>query len=181
MATVRCVHEHGHFPPLSGRMLAREGLVFGPPVPVGRLLDKPDPACENLGRMTEIEATTEQIDQWITRLRQGDKSARECLLRCAGERLLRLTRKMLRQSADVKRWEQTDDVFQNAMMRLYKSLDQIELQNASHFYHVAAMQIRRELIDLARRYQGPRGMGRHLQTLAGADRDGELGGQRFEA
>lgn len=130
--------------------------------------------------MADIDATTEQIDQWITQLRQGDKSAREALLRCAGERLLRLTRKMLRQSADVRRWEQTDDVFQNAMMRLYKSLDQIELQNAAHFYHVAAMQIRRELIDLARRYQGPRGMGRHLQTLAGADRDGD-GAPRFEA
>lgn len=131
--------------------------------------------------MADIDATTEQIDQWITQLRQGDKTARDSLLHCAGERLLRLTRKMLRQSADVKRWEQTDDVFQNAMLRLYKSLDQIELQNAQHFYHVAAMQIRRELIDLARRYQGPRGMGRHMQTIAGADRGGEMGVPQFEA
>jgi RNA polymerase sigma-70 factor (ECF subfamily) len=131
--------------------------------------------------MAEIDATTQQIEQWITQLRQGDKSARDALLRCAGERLLRLTRKMLKQSADVKRWEQTDDVFQNAMLRLYKSLDQIELQNAQHFYHVAAMQIRRELIDLARRYQGPRGMGRHLQTLGGNERDGEGAVPRFEA
>jgi RNA polymerase sigma-70 factor (ECF subfamily) len=114
--------------------------------------------------MADAPVATEQIEHWIARLRQGDRSAREALLACAGDRLLRLTRKMLKQSADVKRWEQTDDVFQNAMMRLYRALDQVELQSARHFYHIAAMQIRRELIDLARRYQGPRGMGRYLQS-----------------
>ena len=81
---------------------------------------------------------------------------------------------MLRLSSDVRRWEQTDDVFQNAMMRLYRSLEQIELQDARHFFHVAALQIRRELIDLARRYQGAHGMGRNLRLAAGQGRDGGL-------
>ena len=113
--------------------------------------------------MAESDATSEQVEKWIALLREGDPTARDALLACAGERLMRLTRKMLRLSADVRRWEQTDDVFQNAMMRLYRSLDQVELQDARHFFHVAAMQIRRELIDLARRYQGPHGMGRNLR------------------
>jgi RNA polymerase sigma factor (sigma-70 family) len=113
--------------------------------------------------MADCDGTTEQVEQWIKLLRQGDRGARDALLACAGDRLLKLTRKMLRLSADVRRWEQTDDVFQNAMMRLYRSLEQIELQDARHFYHVAALQIRRELIDLARRYQGVHGMGRNLR------------------
>jgi RNA polymerase sigma-70 factor (ECF subfamily) len=113
--------------------------------------------------MADSDATTEQVEQWITLLQQGDRGARDALLACAGDRLLKLTRKMLRLSADVRRWEQTDDVFQNAMMRLYRSLEQVELQDARHFFHVAALQIRRELIDLARRYQGPHGMGRNLR------------------
>ncbi len=109
--------------------------------------------------MADFDGSTEQVEQWIKLLRQGDREARDALLACAGDRLLKLTRKMLRLSADVRRWEQTDDVFQNAMMRLYRSLEQIELVDARHFYHVAALQIRRELIDLARRYQGVHGMG----------------------
>jgi RNA polymerase sigma-70 factor (ECF subfamily) len=119
--------------------------------------------------MTGSDGTTEQVEQWIARLRQGDRGARDALLACAGDRLLKLTRKMLRLSADVRRWEQTDDVFQNAMMRLYRSLEEVELQNARHFFHVAALQIRRELIDLARRYQGPHGMGRNLRLQPQSD------------
>ena len=119
--------------------------------------------------MAESDGTTEQVDRWIQRLRQGDREARDALLACAGDRLLRLTRKMLRLSSDVRRWEQTDDVFQNAMLRLYRSLEQIELEDARHFFHVAALQIRRELIDLARRYQGAYGMGRNLRLQPGKE------------
>jgi RNA polymerase sigma-70 factor (ECF subfamily) len=129
--------------------------------------------------MSETDGTTEQVDKWIKRLREGDREARDALLACAGDRLLRLTRKMLRVSADVRRWEQTDDVFQNAMMRLYRSLEQIELQDARHFFNVAALQIRRELIDLARRYQGAHGMGRNLR-LQGAQDETEAFSGRFE-
>lgn len=129
--------------------------------------------------MAESDGTTEQVEQWIQRLRQGDREARDALLACAGDRLLRLTRKMLRLSNDVRRWEQTDDVFQNAMMRLYRSLEQIELQDARHFFHVAALQIRRELIDLARRYQGAHGMGRNVQLQPARD-ETEAFAARFE-
>lgn len=126
--------------------------------------------------MAEFDATTAQVDQWILRLREGDREARDKLLAAAGERLLRLTRKMLRLSNDVRRWEQTDDVCQNAMLRLYRALEQIELQDARHFYHVAALQIRRELIDLARRYQGAYGMGRNLRLQPARDETEAMGG-----
>ncbi len=42
-----------------------------------------------------------------------------------------------------------------------------------HFDHLAAAQIRRELIDLARHYRGPEGLGAHHHT-DGADPAGRL-------
>ncbi|MGE3806303.1 MAG: sigma-70 family RNA polymerase sigma factor [Gemmataceae bacterium] len=108
---------------------------------------------------------TVEVQHWIERLKQGELSAREKLLQCACDRLLRLTRKLLREFPAVRRWEETDDVFQNASLRLYRSLESVELTDARHFFRLAALQIRRELIDLSRHYQGPQGHGAHHATL----------------
>ena len=48
------------------------------------------------------------------------------LIAKATDRLLRLTRKMLRNYPHLRRWEQTDDVFQRAAMRLYRSLGEVQ-------------------------------------------------------
>ena len=58
----------------------------------------------------------------IDRLRVGDESARVALLDCAADRLTRLARKMLKGYPGVARWEQTDDVAQNALVRLDRAL-----------------------------------------------------------
>jgi RNA polymerase sigma-70 factor (ECF subfamily) len=49
----------------------------------------------------------------------------------------------------VARWEETDDILQNAMLRLCAALEKGEPENARHFFRLAALQIRRELLDLA--------------------------------
>jgi RNA polymerase sigma-70 factor (ECF subfamily) len=72
---------------------------------------------------------------------------------------------MLRQRfSHVGRWEETDDVLQRAMLRLYKSLEAVTLESGRHFYNLAATQIRRELIELARHYYGPQGQGTRHET-----------------
>lgn len=101
----------------------------------------------------------EQLQTWIDQMQAGDPSARDRLLGHACERLRRLTRKMLKDFARVKRWELTDDVLQNALLRLWTALGQVTPRSAHEFYTLAALQIRRELIDLARRYYGPKGIG----------------------
>jgi DNA-directed RNA polymerase specialized sigma24 family protein len=63
-----------------------------------------------------------QIQRCIDCLRAGDASARDELLAQASERLIRLTRKMLRDFPGVHRWEETDDVLQNAVVRLCRAL-----------------------------------------------------------
>jgi hypothetical protein len=56
------------------------------------------------GQTTEMQR---QLDRWVA----GDVAARDRLLERAGQRLLALTRRMLRGYPHLRRWEQTDDVF----------------------------------------------------------------------
>lgn len=114
--------------------------------------------------------TSAQIVASIERMQAGDASARHELIKAACERLLRLTRKMLSGYPGVKRWEQTDDVFQNAMMRLERALHEVTPPSVGAFLRLAALQIRRELLDLARHYHGPRGLGAaHASVGAGSN------------
>jgi RNA polymerase sigma factor (sigma-70 family) len=102
-----------------------------------------------------------QIQGCIDRLRSGDQSARDDLMAHASARLTRLTRKMLRDFPGVHRWEQTDDVLQNAAVRICRALAEIQPPTVADFFRLAAAQIRRELLDLARRYSGARGLDGH--------------------
>jgi RNA polymerase sigma-70 factor (ECF subfamily) len=113
------------------------------------------------------------IQGWIDRLRAGDESARAALIECAGARLTRLTRKMLKAYPGVGRWEQTDDVLQNALIRLDRALKAVTPPSTRDFFRLAAVEIRRELIDLARRYYGPEGAGAHHSTRLREDAPGD--------
>jgi RNA polymerase sigma factor (sigma-70 family) len=99
------------------------------------------------------------VQGWLDRLQAGDESARKELINCACERLTRLTRKMLKGYPRVKRWEQTDDVMQNAALRLYRALERVRPASPADFFRLAALNVRRELLDLAKHYYGPQGGG----------------------
>jgi RNA polymerase sigma factor (sigma-70 family) len=87
-------------------------------------------------------------------MRAGDNAAKNELLRSAYERLRGLARKMLRQDFPrLTNWEQTDDVLQNAALRLDRALGVVPVASAAEFFRLAASAIRRELLDLARHYQ----------------------------
>jgi RNA polymerase sigma factor (sigma-70 family) len=107
---------------------------------------------------------TAQLQLCLDRLRGGDGSARDELLSLACDRLGRLTHKMLKGYPGVGRWEQTDDVLQNAALRLRRALTEIAPASLRSFFNLAAVQIRRELIDLSRHYGGPQGMGAHHES-----------------
>jgi RNA polymerase sigma-70 factor (ECF subfamily) len=97
--------------------------------------------------------TSSRIEDLLPRLRRGDAAARDELLECAWGRLERLARKMLGTYPGVGRWEGTGDVLNAAAMRLHRALQNMTPSSALHFFHLAAMQIRHELIDLARHYR----------------------------
>lgn len=119
-----------------------------------------------------------QIQHWLDRLKEGDPAARDQLLNTACDRLTRLTRKMLGRSPDVHRWEETGDVFQNAAVRLCRALDSQRPATVREFFGLAALQIRRELVDLARHYKGPEGLGENhaSQALGNQSTGGSPGG-----
>jgi RNA polymerase sigma-70 factor (ECF subfamily) len=102
--------------------------------------------------MSESFLDSTQLRLWVRRIQAGDRSASDELLRATGERLERLTRKMLRRFPSVRRWEQSDDVLQNALLRLLRALQQVEPASVRDFFSLAAEQVRRELLDLARHY-----------------------------
>src|SRR5690349_23939109 len=107
--------------------------------------------------------TTEAGDL-LGRLRAGDDSARERLIALAQGRFVALACAMLRRYPHVRRWEETDDLLQAALMRLHRGLAVVRPEDVAHFDNLAATQIRRELIDLARSYHGPEGPGANHHT-----------------
>jgi RNA polymerase sigma-70 factor (ECF subfamily) len=115
------------------------------------------------------DSSTTRIQNCLDRLRDGDTTARDDLVACACDRLQRLARKMLNDYRGVRRWEETGDVFQNAMVRLCRALETVSPATARDFYRLAAVQIRRELIDLARHHYGPQGAGAHHASQGPGD------------
>lgn len=110
------------------------------------------------------EATDTQLQNLIELAASGEKSARQALLDHACDRLLRLTRKMFHGYPNLRRWEQTDDVFQNALIRLHRALAEVKVESVRHFFNLAAVQVRRELLDLAKHHFGPHGIGANHHT-----------------
>jgi RNA polymerase sigma-70 factor (ECF subfamily) len=122
--------------------------------------------------MEEGDRHTAVLERWLQQLRQGDAAAlaaaRAEVVNHACQRLEALARRMLRRYPRLRRWEQTEDVLQNAMLRLHRSLAEVKPDSPRRFYGLAATQIRRELIDLARHHYGPEGAaGKHQTDDAG--------------
>ena len=101
--------------------------------------------------------TTAQLTACLARLAAGDVAARDQVIEVCSERLRALTHRMVRRYPGVRRYDDTDDVFQGAVMRLHRALGQMALGGESprSLMALAATQIHRELIDLARRYAAP--------------------------
>ena len=115
------------------------------------------PGGETLGQTTEAR-------ELLGRLRAGDDSARDRLIALAQARFAGLARAMLRRHPHVRRWEETDDLLQAALLRLHRGLAVVRPDDVPHFDNLAATQIRRELIDLARSASGPEGIGKNHHT-----------------
>jgi RNA polymerase sigma-70 factor (ECF subfamily) len=111
--------------------------------------------------MPGVPSDSSTLQACLARVGAGDAQAFDELVRHALARLQRLTRSMLRAYPGVRRWEETDDVLQNALLRLQRSLAAVGPESGAQFFGLAAAQIRRELIDLARHYYGPQGAGAH--------------------
>ena len=95
-----------------------------------------------------------------------DPAARNELLRRVGAALHRMASQLLHGYPAVDRWEETGDVLNAAVIRLLRALDDVSPETPRQFFALAALQIRRELIDLARKYRGPEGLGKNHASRA---------------
>lgn len=115
--------------------------------------------------MADDSFNTDDLNGWQDRMNNGDAAARDELVRATRQRLETLARRMLRKFPAVARWTDADDVFQVAVVRLLKSLQEEPVTNTRHFLNRAALHMRRELIDLARHYRGPHGLGANHDSV----------------
>lgn len=113
--------------------------------------------------MTAPSFHTAQLQDCLQRMRAGDQAARNELVNGVVSQMERLARRMLRGFPNVARWADTDDVLQNALVRLLKRLEKVEPESLRGFLALAAVEIRRELLDLARHFYGPHGLGTHYR------------------
>jgi len=118
------------------------------------------------GTVDSSGETSAWVDAKIAALRAGNTQARDELVAFAAGRMQAATQRMLRRFPKVRRWEETNDVAQNAVIRLYKTLQKIVPHDARGFLALAAVHIRRELLDLARKYAGPQSHSANHQTSA---------------
>lgn len=97
-------------------------------------------------------AHTTTIERCIVRLNANEPEARAELLQLTRDRLMAMLRAQLPRSARLRRWEQSDDVLQNVQVRLLRCFDQVSISSAREYLALAATNMRRELIDLARHH-----------------------------
>lgn len=122
--------------------------------------------------MEEDSQTMRNIEAWLVRLENGEEGARDALINYACDRVRRMAGGQLAKEPRVKRWESTDDVLQVSLLKLHRSLADVKPSSAREFMGLAALQIRRTLIDLARHHYGKRGIGHNHETDAAPGHDG---------
>jgi RNA polymerase sigma factor (sigma-70 family) len=115
--------------------------------------------------------TTFYLQGCLNRLRAGDLTARNDLVRYSQERLRILTKRALARYPRVRRVEETDDVLQNVLLRMNNMLDHVEVIDVLHYLRLASNHIRFELLDLLDKYIKHDALGTN-QVLAAP---GELG------
>jgi RNA polymerase sigma-70 factor (ECF subfamily) len=114
--------------------------------------------------MQDPELNTTALLNLLTQARAGDNNAQNELVQRAMARLESLARKMLRSYPAVRRWEDTADVLQTALIRLMRALESVTPATTRDFFGLAAEQMRRVLLDLVRHYRGPHGLDRNYRS-----------------
>jgi len=114
--------------------------------------------------MADETINTNEMNDWLDRMKAGDAKALDRMLTRVSDRLDRLARKMFKRFPRVGRWVDAEDVLQNAMLRLIRALQTVRPASMREFYALASTQIRRELLDVTKSLYGPQGDGANHAT-----------------
>lgn len=102
---------------------------------------------------------TAYMDKLLRGVRAGDIQAKDELVRAVQSRLELLTERMLLGFSKVARWADPGDIYQVSVMRLLRTLEMTPLTDTRGFFALASRLIRNELVNSARRFYGPEGIG----------------------
>jgi RNA polymerase sigma factor (sigma-70 family) len=138
-----------------------------------------DPALREQARRAADACQTLENPDWIFRFQVGDEAARKQLLNCACMRLTQLTRKMLKEQG-AGHLEETERVVEDAAVRLYWALGEVEPFSVRDFFLFAARRVRQELLDLARHFSETPAQGVNYATLGEQKERGTLLPSRLE-
>ena len=117
--------------------------------------------------METASMRTTLMHNLLDRVKAGDESAFDTLLRNTAAPLEQIARRMLKRFPRVARWSDVEDVLQNATLRLIRALREVRPNSMRELYALATTQIRRELLDLAKSYFGKEGLGANYGSVAG--------------
>jgi RNA polymerase sigma factor (sigma-70 family) len=120
--------------------------------------------------------TTRGIADGLVDLMPGDSASQNKLFQFAYKRLRVLSRTMQRRFPRLRSRVETDDVLHSAAIRLRQSLLAVTPQTVPEFFGLAALQIRRELLELIRQRPGPELVG----TIDATDQVLDAPGQNLD-
>jgi RNA polymerase sigma-70 factor (ECF subfamily) len=131
--------------------------------------------------MGQYDSST-YIQNLLDLLQAGHDSARAALLEHTLERFQQLARGMFHRQRDLRVLYETDDVIQEALVRLHRALAQVKPVAVRAFFALAARQIRWVLQDLARKVVSSRFLAYTGRTAPGSHPAGQgepqdLGGE----
>lgn len=92
----------------------------------------------------------EFLHSLIQRLQTGDLSARHTLISQSYGQLHRLVARMMRHFPIIEKHATTTDVLHECLIRLWKSLDKVPVSSPEGFFSLAALHVRRYLLDTVR-------------------------------
>ena len=101
--------------------------------------------------MIELPFTTVELHAQLDRWRAGDRDAADELCRRVAGRLELLARKLIGRFPNVRPLADTGDVLQTGLVRLLRTLGELRPATTGDFFNLAAVHLRRELLDLTRR------------------------------
>jgi RNA polymerase sigma-70 factor (ECF subfamily) len=121
--------------------------------------------------MSDESVPSHQILYWLDQLRAGNPDARNQLVNLAYQVFRPLARFIFHKDfARLGRWTDTNEVCQEALLRLWRVLEHVTPESERDFRRLTSQAIRRVLLDLARHYYGPQGTGaNHASNADGSD------------
>ncbi|MDO5580869.1 MAG: sigma-70 family RNA polymerase sigma factor [Planctomycetia bacterium] len=98
----------------------------------------------------EASGYTQKLEELLDKHQGNDIDCFDQIIELSMMRIQQLAHRKLLTEQFIHRHIQTDDLFQNASMRLYQAMKSVHPKTKNDFMRLAATMIRREILDTAR-------------------------------